>query len=201
MVTRSVPVRDPLAVIRVGGGRGVVGRRTRFGLWDGARLPTSSEPVGQGCCPAASRSRTAPGRVLMTAEESHLPGRLQHAPQHSTGVVLHLRACGPFVEAVVVAPTCCGRRRAAPSGPGSCGRACAAGRKGRCRTVARPARLLGRRAVRRRRHRHRRVGEGEAARTHAIDEVVGGQPHVTAPLSPRRDTGSHGSSPQERCSG
>lgn len=46
-----------------------------------------------------------------------------------------------------------------------------------------------------------RVGEGEAARTHAIDEVVGGQPHVTAPLSPRRDTGSHGSSPQERCSG
>lgn len=49
----------------------------------------------------------------MTAEESHLPGRLQHAPQHSTGVVLHLRACGPFVEAVVVAPTCL---RSAPSG-------------------------------------------------------------------------------------
>ena len=45
---------------------------------------------------------TGAADVLVTPEEPHLPGGLQHLPHHPAEVVLHLRAGGLFVEAVVV---------------------------------------------------------------------------------------------------
>ena len=41
--------------------------------------------------------------MLVTAEEPHTPGRLEHAPQYPAEVVLYLGAGGLLVEAVVVA--------------------------------------------------------------------------------------------------